>query len=416
MKMLSLNLLLLLALGACEWTPEQVAVFENSSYRSLTLAVGDTTEIILLGNTFLEPQISNPEIVEVLSPEVGGYAFIGLAAGQVDIVIEYPVLDQNNESGAAVLYVKLIITNGMPLTVFVGEQLDVDLSSYIDSTALSLLDSVDILVTADPGSERLLVNADSQLKQLAFEGLRPGDLDVVVAYFDREGLLLSSLLFECHIAIRKIVLAELFTNTGCVNCPEANHYMDNILVERAANVALVRYHVSWTDPRDPMNLYNPSEVRDRVIYYGIYTAPALVLEGVQVSTLNETDWIGRIDAAAQVTAPIYISPVDLMASADSLFLSYDLESFGQGLNDLLVWSMVLEDSIFFLGSNGEDVHRQVMRDMTSDPISGILTDLTVHQSLRRPEAFDSGVPMSLIIFIQDPASREILQTRRQEIQ
>jgi len=314
-------------------------------------------------------------------------------------------------------FIHILVSDGILLDVASRQETLISYSDYLTIDELAQLDSVDISIESETGKQIILGDNAQSLNSLSFMGNHPGEATIQINFFDREGGLLNALLFECNVAISKMVMAELFTNSGCVNCPEANHYMDNIYADHADILALVRYHVSWTDPFDPMNNYNPTEVRERVIFYSVFLAPSFVLDGGIVSTLDETDWISRIDAASQVPAPIYISPVDVAESIDSLFLSFDLESFQEDLGELDVLGMVLEDSVYYPGSNGEEIHMQVMRDMTSVRVSGILSDEEVSLSLKQPSAPPSvenpGTSRHLIIYIQDADTRQIIQASTQ---
>ena len=215
--------------------------------------------------------------------------------------------------------------------------------------------------------------------------------------------------------ILKKVLVELFTNSGCVNCPEANLYLDNISAVYADDMNIVRYHVNWTDPNDPMNLYNPTEVLDRVLYYSVFAVPAFVVDGAPSGTLNEADWSGRIAAASNETAQVYISAIDVVESIDSLHLEFELKTFGVNMTALTAWSLVSEDSIHFLGTNGEDLHMQVMRDMTSTDISALDNSMVIQQSLKKPADYGATGPMNLLIYVQGESDKAILQSRAQNL-
>ena len=141
----------------------------------------------------------------------------------------------------------------------------------------------------------------------------------------------------------------------------------------------------------------------------------MVLDGSLVGTLDENDWSTRVGLAALSETPVYISPVEMIQSIDSLFLDFDLETFGLELSSITCWSAILEDSIYFEGSNGEAIHMQVMRDMTFTAIPNIDGFLSMQQSLKKPDDFDSGVPMSLLIFVQAESDKLILQARKQSI-
>jgi hypothetical protein len=267
----------------------------------------------------------------------------------------------------------------------------------------------------NPGGRLGIENILGENTKLVILGEEPGFVELIIECYDADHNLIEALFYEIELSINKVVLAELFTNTGCVNCPEANHYLDNISVAFPEDFSLVRYHVNWTDPFDPMNLYNPVDVEGRRAYYNIFAAPGLVLDGTLVSSLDEDDWSGRVFNASQDMTPVYISPIDVAESLDSLHLEFDLNSFSSTVTDITIWSLVLEDSIEYAGSNGETIHMDVMRDMTSNPM-GVLSGLsTIQHSLKKPDDYGATGPMNLLVFVQSDLDKAVLQSHKQNL-
>jgi hypothetical protein len=132
-----------------------------------------------------------------------------------------------------------------------------------------------------------------------------------------------------------------------------------------------------------------------------------------VGTLDENDWSTRIITAAEAEAELYVSQIDVIESVDSLLLEYELSSFGVEYSDLAVWTLVLEDSIEYLGSNGEDLHMDVMRDMTSSRIISLTNSLTIQHSLKKPDDYGFTGPMNLLVFVQSESDKAVLQARKQ---
>ncbi|MCK4367380.1 MAG: hypothetical protein KAW84_05480, partial [Thermoplasmata archaeon] len=63
---------------------------------------------------------------------------------------------------------------------------------------------------------------------------------------------------------QRVVLIERFTNTGCPPCVYATQneeiFTDDYLPDR---LAVLKYHVSWPSPTDPMYLFNPEQMGRR---------------------------------------------------------------------------------------------------------------------------------------------------------
>ncbi len=419
MRYYSILFLSLLLLWSCEWTPDEISVQAETSFSRLNIAVGDTAEVSIEGYDFMPLSgidTSIAQVVESNSVDSAFFQFIGKSAGQLDLSTTYRLSPSAGESDqTAIHHLKLSVSDGIPVMINVGETFKLDLSDYFDASLIDQIDSLSF--TCDDMCALPIVNyeADVLNTSISLTGNQPGSHLFQLLLFDVHGIQLAPLLLDCDVSIAKVVLGELFTNSGCVNCPQANEYLDAIYPDRASDFALVRYHVSWTDPRDPMNLYNPQEVRDRVIYYGIFAAPSLMLDGSLIGSLDENDWRTRIELAASVNASVYISPVDVEESTDSLFLGYDLNSFDIDPGELITWALVLEDSIHYEASNGEEHHRQVMRDMASQEASDVESGTEIAVSLKKPDNYGTGVPMSLLVFVQDPSTKAVLQARKQVI-
>jgi len=413
--------LTLIFIWSCEWRPDEIQIDGSVTIENINLVVGDTTIIQIEGSQFSRIEgLDNSIIIinEVVSSEHGiELEIIGMATGQLKLIFYYtaPALSDSEPMTASYL-IHLHVTESIPLSIDVGEQLQLDFSSFLSSDQLNLLDTVAVAFAVSADGEFSASEVDSTQTWLLLTGVTPGTAGLSILGFDTNRNQIAALTFHIDISIHRTVLAELFTNTGCVNCPEANHYLDNLLEDFADDFGLIRYHVNWTDPFDPMNLYNPVEVEARRAYYNIFAAPGLVLDGTLVTSLDEDDWSGRVFNASQEVTPIYISPIDVLESVDSLHLEFDLNTFGEELIDISVWSVVYEDSIEYSGSNGEDLHMQVMRDMESNSISSLNTLRTIQHSLKKPDDFGTAGPISILIFIQSESDQAVLQARAQKIE
>lgn len=415
-------LLTLVLFWSCDWQPEEVLLDGLSVVEDHIITVGDTVSIELLEHGTNFSPIENPdtsvvEIINHLETALGSQLLlVGKSEGEFEFSFSYEVSDAADESKTARYFVSVRVSESIPLNIHIGEPFELDYSTDLTTEQFTALDSVFILVGQnDPGGSISVENVPGDNTSIILSGEAPGYASLIIETYDSTGSLITSIFYEINVSILKVVLAELYTNTGCVNCPEANHYLDNLLAHYADELAVVRYHVNWTDPFDPMNLYNPSEVEARRAYYNIFAAPGLVLEGTLVTTLDEDDWSSRIFTAANEETSLYISPITVLESLDSLHLEYDIKTFGLGYSDLTSWSLVLEDSIEYMGSNGENIHMQVMRDMSATPITSLNSLQTIQHSLKKPDDYGTGDPMNLLVFIQSEPDKAILQSRKQSL-
>ncbi|MBT5313889.1 MAG: hypothetical protein HOL36_06300 [Candidatus Marinimicrobia bacterium] len=410
---------LVLFITSCDWRPDEIEVIQITTSRTMNLAIDDTITLNIFGTDFSEIKGQNSavaEVIEALQVDAGNMiTIIGTGVGRISLSFTYNAPRESTISPASASYIiQLNVSESIPIFINVGELLPLDISPYLSNEQVAALDSVAILVSQNNPGGRVEVEEEVEsLTDFTITGVAPGLTDVEILCYNASGDQITALKFHVEIKIQKQVLAELFTNTGCVNCPEANHYLDNLSQAFPADMAVVRYHVSWTDPADPMNLYNPEESMERVLYYTAYAAPTLVLDGEKVGTLDENDWSTRIITAAEAEAELYVSQIDVIESVDSLLLEYELSSFGVEYSDLAVWTLVLEDSIEYLGSNGEDLHMDVMRDMTSSRIISLTNSLTIQHSLKKPDDYGFTGPMNLLVFVQSESDKAVLQARKQ---
>ncbi|NQV30385.1 MAG: DUF1223 domain-containing protein [Candidatus Marinimicrobia bacterium] len=413
MKYLNIYLAVLLLVASCDWTPQKVHVDSLTTFKTLEIVKGINSVQYVEGHNFILIKPPSPEIVDLINADSGRIEIVGKTPGITQMGVEYLLGSDSEETLSAKLFINIEVSNGIPLNINVRDTLMVEIGDYLDEELQLLSDSFNVQYSEGTISPHIEFNYISNTNSLEIVGINPGEDGLIMNFFDNADTVIASLAFEIESTIKMFVLAEMFTNSGCVNCPEANGYLDNIYSARSDQLNVVRYHVSWTDPRDPMNLYNPTEVMERVLYYNAFFAPSFIVNGILISSLDENDWINRVISAASSKAELYLSPIDVQESNDSLFLEYALETFGVELGSVTCWSLVLEDSIEFAGSNGEDLHMQVMRDMISSSLSNSESASSIQHSLKKPDDYGTGQFMSLLIFVQSDADKSILQSRKQ---
>jgi hypothetical protein len=306
------------------------------------------------------------------------------------------------------MYLDITVTDGFPLELILGEWTTVVLADYLTEAQLLQVDSITVKFAERLNDKDIPVQINTS--EVGLQGIYPGIVRVEIVTYDSLGLQIVPLQFETRTEIRTTVLAEIYTNAGCVNCPEANHSIDLLYEAFPENFTAIRYHVFWTDPFDPMNLYNPTEVEDRRVFSGnSYEAPKIYMNG---EVVNYADYSGLVSSVSQnisAGADVHIWKPTYMESADSLFIDYKVENFSTPLSDVLIYSVLTQDSIYYEGTNGEKIHMQVMRDITSSVISELSSEVIMSHSLKRVPHTEDTDKLNLVLFVQDMSSRDILQ-------
>jgi hypothetical protein len=83
-------------------------------------------------------------------------------------------------------------------------------------------------------------------------------------------------------AAERVVLLEDFTNCGCGYCwnfePALNSFVNSHLA--AGDLSVIRVHVSWPDPSDPIYAANPTQQTARKSFYSVTGVPWVQMDGV----------------------------------------------------------------------------------------------------------------------------------------
>ncbi len=232
-------------------------------------------------------------------------------------------------------------------------------------------------------------------------------------------LTLISIFASSLSAAPRTVLTELFTNTGCIPCGEANPALDEIFSRHPTSMAVIRYHVNWPYPYDPFYLENPTENSARVAYYGVGSVPNLRVDGVINGGYQYENWESLILQRAQQPAPLTLTLVvtlDTLTGTGTLQTTLSPES-PVSSSHLRLRYVLVEDNVFYEATNGETLHQQVMRKMIPSTEGVPLPPLTPGQTLQDSQVFQvesSWDPRNLevVAFVQDDSTREVHQAAR----
>ncbi len=97
------------------------------------------------------------------------------------------------------------------------------------------------------------------------------------------------------------VLVELFTNTSCIPCVEANQYLDAVndlqgVTNNDTNVRIIRYHTTLF-AGDPFYLYNTTDNNARMSFYpnSAIVNPRTFLLGIFMGNFATATWTNKIN-------------------------------------------------------------------------------------------------------------------------
>jgi hypothetical protein len=217
----------------------------------------------------------------------------------------------------------------------------------------------------------------------------------------------------------KVVLIEIFTNTGCVSCVSANTYFQNWLANyrKKDRVAVVKYHVWWPQDTDPFYQATSHLVRTRHHYYGdFYGVPQAVIDGFLDGWYFYNMWPDLIESRMDVTPPFTLS-LSGNTSDESSDIEVTVASTGDEIpsGTLRVFIAIVESDIEYTGTNGAPVHYYVLRNMLTGANGKTFTiGLNAEKSFEMSFNWDSNWEFDkskIVMFVQVAESKEVLQAR-----
>lgn len=214
----------------------------------------------------------------------------------------------------------------------------------------------------------------------------------------------------------RFVLFEHFTQASCGPCASQNPAFEStIIIPNPAVVSHLAYHTVWPGV-DPMNTYNPGEVDDRVVYYGVTGVPDVYMNGNQKNAqpggFTQTD----VDDQFSMGSPIKISVTEVDNGADRDVTVNVLTVGVVPAGSYVLYVAIKEDPIDFgtpPGSNGEthfpNVFRRMLPSTGGDPYTAAAIGSTVTFTYNYLEdAAWNLANIEAVAFIQNTVTKEVL--------
>ena len=232
-------------------------------------------------------------------------------------------------------------------------------------------------------------------------------------------VLIVILSFGTALSVDRMVIAEMITNTGCVPCYPADMALNEIAVNYASLLSVIRYHWWYPDPSDPYYNFNVSENTARNKYYSNNYSPRLLIDGSIDGRYYYAGWETRIDNQSFEPSPLIIAlsgnyaPDTRAGTINVRIIAVD----PPGATSLRLRIAVIEDDIHWQAPNGVPVHEQTFRDMIPSA-SGQSITLVQGDTLDYSFAFTLSASFAadnckLVVFVQsDVSPRPILQGAR----
>ncbi len=213
----------------------------------------------------------------------------------------------------------------------------------------------------------------------------------------------------------RMVLHEVFTSSTSNASVAGNDQLEGVLNANAGNYTMIRYPMSWPSPGDP---YNTEEADDRQFYYYVQFVPRLFLDNYRYgnpSSYSQASFDYYYNNAAFVNID-----ADYAVYCDSISINISIDPLiDHSSNNLVLHTVIVEnETTENIGGNGETYFTNVMMKMLPDadgnPLSSLVTGVTQTQSYqyKLPSTLniEETHDLSVVVFIQDNATREIWQS------
>lgn len=222
------------------------------------------------------------------------------------------------------------------------------------------------------------------------------------------------------------VLIEIFTNTSCIPCVEANTYLDEIyelhgVTSSDASVVILRIHTTLF-AGDPFYLYNTTDNNARMAFYpnSAIVNPRTFLSGVFLGNYSSSAWTNKINlelADTRTYAIKLINNYDPVSRTGSINLRIKQVS-GPVFNDLVYQIAVAENDITYPAPNGETQFNNTFRDFITPP-NGEPFTISPGQSKSYNQSYsiDSQINQNntdLLVFVQrnNNSGKEVLAVEK----
>ena len=219
------------------------------------------------------------------------------------------------------------------------------------------------------------------------------------------------------------VLVELFTNTSCIPCVDANRYLDDVndlsgITSNDNSVIILRVHTTLF-AGDPFYLYNTADNSARMNYYNAAAVnPRGFLIGTSLGSYTASSWTNKIN---EKLGSLRTFAIKLTNNYDTVSrngnISFNVRQVsGQTVSDLVYHVAVSENEILYTAPNGETKFENTLRDLITPP-DGQAFDISEGQTKSYSHNYSlAGIinqrKTDLIVFVQKISTKEIFAVEK----
>lgn len=224
--------------------------------------------------------------------------------------------------------------------------------------------------------------------------------------------------------VDRVVLVELFTTRTCANCPKAEEALLNLLDSMGrANLSVIAYH-DWRAGNPASDPLGTEETVARIKWYtddptfpgraGLWPTAVFdglrVVEGAETVEQAENNYSVEIGLREQVGSPVRLTVSgDLGTAGGTVQAGVKVTGRLPG-GSLVLRAVVVEDHVLQYTSYYDFVARKILED---EPLGlAAIGDSTAAMwAFPIDESWNLG-KLDVVVFVQNDAGREIIQSRR----
>lgn len=212
--------------------------------------------------------------------------------------------------------------------------------------------------------------------------------------------------------VKKYVLFEHYTNTGCAPCAQQNPFFKAFYDANTDRAHHIAFHTSWPSSSDPMYKYNIPDNTNMTTYYGVSGVPDMYANGNRIGSPVSAN-VGMLESAG--TSPVKIL-LEQITNSDSIEATVKLlTKVKLDTGNYVMRVAVIEKLYKYSGApNGEKEFPNVFRSFVANNVEVSFKELNQVQTFKYKFAIDKvnwvADQLYVLAYIVNTKTKEILNS------
>jgi hypothetical protein len=210
----------------------------------------------------------------------------------------------------------------------------------------------------------------------------------------------------------RIVLIEVFTNTGCFPCKDADHLVDSLFTVRN-DLVVIKYHMNSPYPGDPFWPVDSLSCQERWSYYQgsvLPFTPVVVIDGIIINEgiENIDAWTNQIEERLRTESPCSLD-LDGVFYSDARMVELNVDIEGEVPTGTKLRIALVESNLEYNAPNGDSIFHNVLRKMIPSAGGTDISGPGVYTITFHVDTSFSLENLNIVVFLQS-SSKEVLQS------